>query len=167
MKELLISFAIFLTVGSVEWLFLRIECEKNNEKKQEVFLPKLYFYFGNAFLIFSCLPFYGIWLDTKNIFLNPVSWIFILGDFLMVAMVFAQINWRLIPQESTFLHRNLFRMEKTYSYEQIKKVKTLKSGDTLICLKGKISPLVIDKFAIGLDVFIRKYNHYMLQNKIS
>ncbi|MBE6553545.1 MAG: hypothetical protein E7666_04290 [Ruminococcaceae bacterium] len=167
MKELLIFFAIFLIIGSVEWLFYRFNAREVNEKKQEVFLPKLYFYFGNAFLIFSCLPFYGIWLDTKNIFLDPVSWIFILGDFLMVAMIFAQINWRLIPQESTFIHRNLFHMEKIYSYDKITKVKTLKSGDTLIFLKGKISPFVIDKFAIGLDVFIQKYNHYKLQNKKS
>lgn len=154
-----------LLVGCIDSLLLCVHHRNKQEQKEYVSLPSAYLYIGIAFLIFSVFPFIGTWSGENLIFYDPICCLFLAMDFLMIIMCINQVNWRIYPLETTMIHRNFIGVKKEISYDQIKKIQHLKSGDTLLWIKGKKIPIVIDKYAFGLETLIALYNRYYLKKQ--
>ena len=164
MKSSIVIIVVVVLVVAFESLMVYLYRKNEQSKKDYVGLPAVYFYVGCFFVLFSMLPLIAVGLET-NVFLDPVCWIFIGMDFLMVLMCLNQVNWRIVPMKNEMVYRNCLRFKKIISYDSIRKIKTLKSGDTLIFVDGKMFPIVIDKFASGLESLISLYNSYVLQRR--
>ncbi len=131
--------------------------------KDCVKLPNFYFYFGVVFSLLFMLPIVGLVAGEKFFYKEPLFWLFLCVVVLLILMAITQVNWRLYIGDESFVHRNIFGVRREYRYDEVKYIKPLKRlGDTIIKIDGKLLPIVIDKYAFGLEEFIRKYNRYKL-----
>ena len=161
--EILTIVVIFLVVGGINSYFV-LKGDKRR-KRDIVCLPKFYLYFGIFFLLFSVLPLLGIWWSEKPLFQDPVAYLFLAVDLLMILLCINQINWRIIPFETEMIHFNFLGRKKVIPYTKVKSIREISTGDTLIKIDGKIFPIVIDKYASGLDVLMNFYNRYVICNR--
>lgn len=63
------------------------------------------------------------------------------------------------------IHFNFLGRKKVIPYTKVKSIREISTGDTLIKIDGKIFPIVIDKYASGLDVLMNSYNRYVICNR--
>ena len=96
-------------------------------------------------------------------FLSPYFFLFF--DVLCFAMCINQVNWKLYLDKNAMIHCNCFLRKKEILYSEIEYVKNLSTGDILIKMKERIFPIIIDKFAINSEAFIKLYNKYKLSLK--
>ena len=164
MKNAIIIISISALVTVFEALMVYFHHKDIKKEKNYVGLPIMYLYIGCFFLLISLFPLIAEAING-SIFSSPVCWLFFAMDFLMILMCLNQVNWRIVPMKNEMIYRNFLRIEITISYDSIKKVKRLKTEDTLIFLQGTRLPIVIDKFAFGMEDLMRSYNFYILKNR--
>ena len=167
MDFLTILIVILVVFGIESFLLVSSALTSKNDKTEMdyVRLPKFYFYFGIGMSCFLMLPVSIAIVD--NIFLeDPVYWLFSVCIFLSIAMALCQAKWRIYPRLNEFLYVGIMGIKKTYSYDDVKAIVKLKTGDNLIKMKGKLFPFVVDKYAIGWECFIKLYNKYKLLEQI-
>ena len=154
---------IILLVAFIESYLTYSFYKSQLETHEYVSLPPFFFYWGIALSIIIVLPIIGKIGTNPQFYFDIGFWLTVALDLALIIMAIAQVHWRIYPNDTDMVHVNIFRMHRTYRYDQIKYIKKLKRlGDTIIKIDGKLLPIVIDKYAFGLEEFIRKYNRYKL-----
>lgn len=162
----MIYIVIAIFVAGVNGLLAHSFHKNNLSQKDCVALPKFYFYFGIAVSLLFTLPIIAYIADEAPFYREFLFWFFLCFIILLMLMALAQVNWRIYPNDEGFVHRNMFGIRRSYQYDRIKHIKHLKRiGDTIIKIKGRTFPIVVDAYAEGWDWFIKKYNKYIIDKR--